>query len=455
MAKMNYFRESGSAYCTDLDRVKNAGFHHPPIKSKTQIRLLRIATVSEDPNTSSYCLETVNVSDLQTVKYAAFSYCWGEARTYNDIQKTWINDQPFWIRTNLWTFLQSLQRGIRMPVYIDAICLNQLDNKEKGHQVQLMSQVYSNANHTHVWLGSPHWEQDLNLRILRSQLSGGTSSNSQWQPEAFLGLSYICSRNYWHRLWIVQEVLLSKHVTLHCGAFNFIWDEIAKYAKHPPPEKFYDNPDHIEWWDAWSFPRPQDVYEERAIEERLFGGWHWALRLFHHRRDWRNKCTMSSRAGYHRTSGIPFHHAIQAFRLQQCQDQRDRIYGLLGLLDDQGKNMIAPDYTCPLENVYVQAAAAGIISCRSTHTASQHQSQEPPLLSYEERMYCYALNEALGLPEHGLASRMTTAGGIADSYCTSEPQTTKRSSVHPRSLFSQSITTRQDTPDTGAGAERR
>ncbi len=40
-----------------------------------------------------------------------------------------------------------------LPVWIDAICINQNDVLEKNHQVAMMGEVYSGAAEVLVWLG--------------------------------------------------------------------------------------------------------------------------------------------------------------------------------------------------------------------------------------------------------------------------------------------------------------
>lgn len=45
--------------------------------------------------------------------------------------------------------------GRKMRVWIDAICINQVDNVEKDAQIALMTQIYSKAERTLVWLGAP------------------------------------------------------------------------------------------------------------------------------------------------------------------------------------------------------------------------------------------------------------------------------------------------------------
>jgi hypothetical protein len=47
-------------------------------------------------------------------------------------------------------------------VWVDAICINQKDEKEKNQQVRAMSEVYSQAVEVSAWLGPqrlPNWMQ--------------------------------------------------------------------------------------------------------------------------------------------------------------------------------------------------------------------------------------------------------------------------------------------------------
>jgi hypothetical protein len=57
-------------------------------------------------------------------------------------------------RENLWAFLRQSQETLPDATFwIDALCINQKSNKERGHQVQLMGDIYSRASKVVVWLG--------------------------------------------------------------------------------------------------------------------------------------------------------------------------------------------------------------------------------------------------------------------------------------------------------------
>jgi len=395
----------------DMDHANNKDFQHPWIDSEAQVRLLRVNTFGSDALEEIECsLQVVSVVDLPTVDYIALSYFWGEARTHNDVHQITVDHQAYWVRTNLWTYFQAARTlDHSLPIYIDAICLNQLDIEEREHQVKLMSEVYSHANHTRIWLGSIHIEQIGNLRLLRLDLDlTAHAPHSPWNPQSFIGLSYICSRNYWRRLWIVQELLLSKTASVHCGPFVFSWEELSKLAKLPLSADAIGTPDRITWWNTWVFPRPEDFSQQNVQDGRIFDGWQFALRLFHYRHKWLSRGDGSMT----QMSGLPIHHAVTAFQFQQCRDVEDKIYALIGLLDTQGRDMITPSYRGSLSQLFIDTAAACLVSRQRAESTLANELRP----TYDERVLCDRLNTTLGLTSEGIKARIDKALEIAASY---------------------------------------
>lgn len=102
--------------------------------------------------------------------YNALSYCWGKG----PIDKACFCDDGasagvLRISNNL---LQALMRIRKInkdiSIWIDQICIDQQNNKEKAHQVQLMGQVYSKASQVVVWLGPADGGTALAFGLLES-----------------------------------------------------------------------------------------------------------------------------------------------------------------------------------------------------------------------------------------------------------------------------------------------
>ena len=84
-------------------------------------------------------------------KFEALSYVWGDP---NDRLPIWLDGKRFNVTRNLESALRHMRQEdtVRM-FWIDAICINQSDVKERGQQVQSMAKIYQTAIQTTVWLG--------------------------------------------------------------------------------------------------------------------------------------------------------------------------------------------------------------------------------------------------------------------------------------------------------------
>lgn len=134
---------------------------YPPLdNAQGQIRLLRVLTGSS----TEICCHLKVFQIYETRDYKALSYCWTRAEASERIT---VNGQPFWIRPNLRDFLKLLKTGKRNQwIFVDAMCINQDNIDEKGHQIPLMRHVYENAKQVVVWLGKEEEasRQEITLR---------------------------------------------------------------------------------------------------------------------------------------------------------------------------------------------------------------------------------------------------------------------------------------------------
>ena len=94
------------------------------------------------------------------------------------------------------------------PLGIDAICINQTNLDERSQQVSIMGKIYSRATLTYVWLGSGseaigHLIQELNQCFNEEGIEG--------LCQAVKGFTRL---EYWSRVWVVQEFVLSKELKL-------------------------------------------------------------------------------------------------------------------------------------------------------------------------------------------------------------------------------------------------
>ena len=83
--------------------------------------------------------------------YEALSYTWGKA---TPIYPNTLNGDSLRVATNLYTALRHVRlQDTSRVLWIDAICINQHDIKEKNHQVKQMSKIFKSAKRVISWLG--------------------------------------------------------------------------------------------------------------------------------------------------------------------------------------------------------------------------------------------------------------------------------------------------------------
>ncbi|KAE9374922.1 HET-domain-containing protein, partial [Stipitochalara longipes BDJ] len=179
-----------------------------------QIRLLTILPKDSGEHDDSpiRCVLTPVFLEEKPI-YTALSYTWGHAHDRVTIE---VNGNNFPATTNLHSALKHF-RNTQHPIptlWVDAICINQNHNNEKEAQVKFMQNIFSGAQETWAWLG--HEENESSKAIdLINDLSH--ADKSQWGSLASRGLEnhatamdHLMARHYWYRVWIVQEIVLSK-----------------------------------------------------------------------------------------------------------------------------------------------------------------------------------------------------------------------------------------------------
>lgn len=180
-------------------------------------------------NTISYSFETVELSSNPS--YIALSYAWGDPNPDRD---RWIqvDNQRLLIRGNLYDFLQSLPHIYGDAVFIlwiDQICINQADVLEQNHQVQFRSRIYSCASEVLIWLGSASFDSNSAMRTIAKSNEFVNTFTSPDDPAVMA----LFQREYWRRLWIVQEIMLTRRIIVQCGTLSVIWSCLQDFFQTP------------------------------------------------------------------------------------------------------------------------------------------------------------------------------------------------------------------------------
>lgn len=95
---------------------------------------------------------TVIVDIVKGLEYVALSYAWGQWDEQNPTV-TLDGDGGFHITRNAFRALQRVRAsGEKRPVWIDAICIDQSNSREKEQQIGLMGAIYQRAQRVYIYL---------------------------------------------------------------------------------------------------------------------------------------------------------------------------------------------------------------------------------------------------------------------------------------------------------------
>ena len=154
-------------------------------EGQEQIRLLRILPPGRSPAGSNgfpdaiFCeKDGCSLLDVSLKDYTALSYTWGEP-VYTKTLVIAGTSVP--ITENLHAALQSISKAADVKdgdvrVWVDFVCINQDDHREKTEQVAMMRDVYLCASSVFVWLGPGDEDTDALLHAIRE--AGDESSRS-------------------------------------------------------------------------------------------------------------------------------------------------------------------------------------------------------------------------------------------------------------------------------------
>ncbi|KAJ4362571.1 hypothetical protein N0V83_010665 [Neocucurbitaria cava] len=139
----------------------------------------------------------------------------------------------------------------RPLLWVDAVCINQNDGLEKAAQVMMMQDIYQKAERVVVWLGEEDAQSNKGLDFVsqllaaeeraKTVLSDADASLVAWKrlrkldlpkeggdDDEYMSFISLFKRDWWSRVWIIQEVAMAKEAHLMCGSRSVLWDDFVK-----------------------------------------------------------------------------------------------------------------------------------------------------------------------------------------------------------------------------------
>ncbi|KAF4470475.1 ankyrin repeat [Fusarium albosuccineum] len=316
---------------------RRASYQYQPLTKTNSIRVLEL-----HPGRPGDILR-FDLNEVQlnvNASFEALSYEWQDKFGSVPVQ---CNNEQLLVTPNCKAAMERLRldSGPRY-LWIDAICINQANTKERNQQVAMMTDIYRAATSVLMWLGEetestrtafevlPMMAKARNMFLrasgklpLDSPSVGEDDDPHELVKRLLQGkgvveaFSNLLRRTYWSRAWIFQEIVLagSRGVAI-CGSQHCQW-MVLKHAllasmEHP------------------STPFASSIFSINYVEDKLL-----------------------------RVGKISLGDAAWTLYYLDATDPRDKIFASLGLAsanDNSSVKWPVADYTMTTQEVYVHAA---------------------------------------------------------------------------------------------------
>ena len=172
-------------------------------------------------------------------KYEAVSYSWGKSVGRSEIA---VNGITIMIPPALADALCHLrQKNYDRQLWCDAICIDQNNFEEKAAQVSMMFTIFRRAMQVIAWIGLDdestrfidtclHWKSIEKSRgCSMMDLRDLTAEHSERNEELLSQAVDLTKKQWFHRVWIRQEVTAARTVKLQCGSKRIGLERLFEY----------------------------------------------------------------------------------------------------------------------------------------------------------------------------------------------------------------------------------
>ncbi|PQE08763.1 ankyrin and het domain protein [Rutstroemia sp. NJR-2017a BVV2] len=230
---------------SEFDNTRGHKYKYEPLPTTKHLRFLTLYP-GRFRDKIIISLDTAEFNPQDPAVFEALSYTWGSEADPEVVHVMCPKDgrlRSIWVRKNLEVALRHLRRSDRHRLlWIDAICINQEDNVEKGPQVAMMGDIYRSADRVVVWLGPEADESSVALDalgFLGSQITvdwstyevkaaencthpdvGGSEKPLPLVANEMTAIYHLVCRPWFERLWIRQEIFLANAKAIICAGYH-------------------------------------------------------------------------------------------------------------------------------------------------------------------------------------------------------------------------------------------
>lgn len=388
---------SPSQTAMDSSAASDSTFTHEPLPDPARyIRLLEVLNDEYSKTIKVQCkLTTWPIGSAPP--YHAISYTWGDPNSNAFIL---MNDETLQVRTNCEFALKQAYWYKRSQSYwyrkrrsrwfeesrpewysesryywLDAICIDQTNLGEKSKQVAMMGSIYKNASHVLACIGDHADDSQFFFQTLYGPMHHVVQARTMFRPASddvfgqqiqnrgislkfrllhryttthrfVLALARLATRPYFTRMWILQELQHAQHITILCGQyvlpkedaihlFSGVSIGLAPFDQNIPSRRICFVP---------YFHYATVKFKRRLVNHGLpHPVWHgdWIRGL--PKECW---ATVVMLRQEYMTVGANIFQLLKDVVLRlRCEDPRDKVYGIISLINWGDIPPLEPDYT--------------------------------------------------------------------------------------------------------------
>ncbi|KAH6880004.1 heterokaryon incompatibility protein-domain-containing protein [Thelonectria olida] len=321
-----------------LERGLIAGVIHKTYEALPQHDSIRLLTLhpGEGASRVQCSLSAVRLSDQP--KYEALSYSSEDPRSL--MKCILLDEEKYPVCDNLWWALLYLRHPSETRVlWVDGICINKNDIQERNCQVELTGMIVSQASCVVMWLGRATIGSRQSMGLFNDLASASDSSDEgvRRMISSRPGVEHKLRRLFhlrlcWTRPWILQEAVLAKDITMCCSGDQLTWD-----AFRTAVQRIISAMPYIK--SSEGSTKGASFIQVSALTRAFDGTFGILLDAA------RSQCQSST------TQDVDLRSLIGISQWSSFSVPRDRIYGLLGMLE----TTMPVDYTKTPFDVYADA----------------------------------------------------------------------------------------------------
>jgi hypothetical protein len=315
--------------------------HHPSL----EVRLLEILPCLSTDKPPTCRLSAFPIENAPT--FDAVSYTWGGS---TDAHVLFINGEQIPLHENLARILGNLRHRSETEdghLWVDAISINQADNSERNHQVAILAKIFSSARRVLISFGAADdgdAEGVANI-VTATKRIPRADSNERAALRTFTldpenCITQLFQKPYWSRVWIIQEVVLAKDLTILFGNHSL-------------------GLEHLEACFSLLQSMDQTDIASDRFAHHSSHGLQTMLAIMRTRREFRDR------------GGCDYFEILLRFKHHLATHPADKIFGFLGLTVNDGPAILI-DYSQSVREIYSRATIAIMLHDRNLRVLSYH-----------------------------------------------------------------------------------